>query len=309
MPTVTWMQLGIVSGKFSYSLDEQEHARWFYRSKVVERLRVAAVMWWCRWRYALVQLVAVLLAIVIVLVTVQPGESSQRLSEALRLKEEHRDALALEVLERVLQDETDNATAWLHIAHLHFRLGWLYGEKEERRRRFFLADQAAQKALALSPDDVAIRLMAVVTKGKIAGYLSSGEQVRLARELRAEVDALVVLLGPKHVDLLHVQSWLHFKVGKTSPMERLVAKVLFGGLPEGLDIDTAMTLMRQAMELRPQSPVYPYDLGIFYQRLGQPEQARPWFEKVLTMAATTAEDRVYQDWARQRLERLNRTGG
>lgn len=262
-----------------------------------------------RLRGALAQLVAVLLAVVVFLGSVPPGDSSPLLNEALRLKEEHRDALALDVLEGVLRDEPGNAAAWLHVAHLHFRLGWLYGEREERRRRFFAADEASRKALALAPDDVAIRLMAVVTKGKIAGYLTLGEQVRLARELRQEVDALAVLLGFNHVDLLHVQSWLHFKVGKTSAMERLVAKVLFGGLPEGLDIDTAINLMRRAMELRPQSPVYPYDLGIFYQRLGQPEQARPWFEKVLTMSATTAEDRVYQGWARQRLERLNGSGG
>jgi tetratricopeptide (TPR) repeat protein len=238
------------------------------------------------------------------------AESSSTLFiEALRLKEEHRDAEALGLIEKLLEQEPKNAKILLHAAHLHFRLGWLYGEKEERRRRFFLADQAAQKALTLAPDDVAIRLITVVTKGKIAGYLSSGEQVRIAREVRAEVDSLVALLGPNHVDLLHVQSWLHFKVGKTSSLERLVAKVLFGGLPEDLDIDTAMTLMRRAMELRPQSLVYPYDLGIFYQRLGQPEEARPWFEKVLAMAPATAEDRVYQGWAQQRLERLNGAGG
>lgn len=266
-----------------------------------------------RWRCRLSMVAPVWIMLVLGVLgaagSVLAESSSTLLIEALHLKEEHQDALALDEFARVLQVEPGNATAWFHVAHLHFRLGWLYGDREERRHRFFLADQAAQKALTLSPDDVAIRLMAVVTKGKIAGYFSLGEQVRLARELRMEVDALSALLGPNHVDLLHVQSWLHFKVGKTSSMERLVAKILFGGLPEDLDIDTAMTLMRRAMELRPQSPVYPYDLGIFYQRLGQPEQARPWFEKVLSMAAVTAEDRVYQGWARQRLERLNGAGG
>ena len=228
-------------------------------------------------------------------------DTSPLFAEALRLKEEHRDTEALKLLERLLETTPHDAEVLLHASHLYFRLGWLYSEKEERRRLFFRADEAIRKAAELSPDDYAIRLMAVVAKGKIAGYRSSAEQVRIAWELREEVNALAELLGSNQVDLLHVQSWLHFKVGKTSPVERLLARLLFGGLPEDLSVDKAFALMRRAMDLRPESLVYPYDLGIFYQRLGQDDQARPWFEKVLAMVPSTPEDAVYQGWARERL--------
>lgn len=236
-----------------------------------------------------------------VAVPVRAEDTSILLAEALRLKNDHRDSEALNLLERLLRHDPNQAQAFLHAAHLHFRQGWLYGDKEQRKRRFFQADEAARRAKALAPDDYAIRLMAVVAKGKIAGYLSSAEQVRIAWELREEVNALAELLGSNQVDLLHVQSWLHFKVGKTSPVERLLARLLFGGLPEDLSVDKALALMRRAMDLRPESLVYPYDLGIFYQRLGQDDQARPWFEKVLAMVPSTPEDAVYQGWARERL--------
>lgn len=249
------------------------------------------------------------LAVLAFATTVRAEQNSAELAEALLLKEQYRDAEALAVLERLLNNTPNDATALLQVAHLNFRLGWLHGEGEERRRRFFAADQAAQKALALAPADVSTRLMAVVAKGKIAAYLSSGEQVRIAREIREDLDLLEKLTGPDQVDLLHVRSWLHFKVGKTSPVERLLARVLFGGLPEDLNVDTAFALMRRAMELRPESPVYPYDIGIFYQRLGDAEQARPWFERVLAMTPATPEDKVYQDWARKRLVRLAGRGG
>ena len=235
---------------------------------------------------------------------VAAADSAALLAEALRLKEEYRDAEALVRLEDLLRDDAANGPALLQAAHLHFRLGWLYSEGEERRRRFFLADEMAQRALAAAPDDVPTRLMAVVARGKIAGYLSSSEQVRIAREISVELAALARLLPPDDVDLLHVAAWLHFKVGKVSAVERLLADLFFGGLPEGLQVDTAMATMRRLIELRPESPVYPYDLGVFYQRLGQPGQARQWFEKVAAMAAKTPEEQVYQRWAKRRLAQL-----
>ena len=235
---------------------------------------------------------------------VAAADSAALLAEALRLKEEYRDAEALVRLEDLLRDDAANGPALLQAAHLHFRLGWLYSEGEERRRRFFLADEMAQRALAAAPDDVPTRLMAVVARGKIAGYLSSSEQVRIAREISVELAALARLLPPDDVDLLHVAAWLHFKVGKVSAVERLLADLFFGGLPEGLQVDTAMATMRRLIELRPESPVYPYDLGVFYQRLGQPGQARPWFEKVAAMAGKTPEELVYQRWAKRKLAQL-----
>ncbi len=237
-------------------------------------------------------------------VVVAAAESATLLAEALRLKEEYRDAEALTRLEPLLREDAAHGPALLQAAHLHFRLGWLYSEGDERRRRFFLADEMAQRALAAAPEDVATRLMAVVARGKVAGYLSSSEQVRIAREISAELAALARLLPPDDVDLLHVAAWLHFKVGKVSAVERLLADLFFGGLPEGLQVDTAMATMRRLIELRPESPVYPYDLGVFYQRLGQPGQARPWFEKVAAMAVKTPEEQVYQRWAKRRLAQL-----
>lgn len=236
-------------------------------------------------------------------------DTSPLLAEALRLKEEHRDTEALKVLEQLLETSPHDTKALLHASHLYFRLGWLYSEKEERRRLFFQADEAIRKAAELNPNDYAIRLMAVVAKGKIASYRSSADQVRIAWEVREELNTLAAMTHPDDVDLLHVRSWLHFKVGRTSAVERLLARLLFGGLPEDLDVDTAMVLMRRAMELRPHSPVYPYDLGIFYLRLGQDEQARPLFEKVLALPVATPEDKVYANWARERLDRLNPAGG
>ena len=237
-------------------------------------------------------------------VVVTAADSATLLAEALRLKEQYRDAEALARLETLLAEDAAHGPALLQAAHLHFRLGWLYSEGEERRRRFFLADEMARRALAAAPDNAAARLMAVVARGKIASYLSSAEQVRIAREISAELTSLARLLPPDDVDLLHVAAWLHFKVGKVSAVERLLAGVFFGGLPEGLYVDTAMATMRRLIELRPESPVYPYDLGVFYQRLGQPGQARPWFEKVAAMAGKTPEEEVYQRWAKRKLAQI-----
>lgn len=40
------------------------------------------------------------------------------------------------------------------------------------------------------------------------------------------------------------------------PLERVLASMLFGGLPEDLTVDNAVTLMQKALELRPGYAVY-----------------------------------------------------
>jgi tetratricopeptide (TPR) repeat protein len=230
-------------------------------------------------------------------------ESRELLTNALQLQEKQRESESLAFFEQVLQAEPDNYQALLNAAHLHLRQGWLYSEKEKRKEHYLALQTYAGRALDLKPSEYQARFLVIVGKAKMARYLSPGDQVRIARELQTDLAALSTLMQDDP-NGIYILSWLNFKVGTTSALEKLLASVLFGGLPDNLTIDNAFALMEKAIRLRPDYLVYHYDIGLYRQRLGEVDKAQPWFEKVLDMEAKTAEEAVYKQWAKQRLLEL-----
>ena len=82
------------------------------------------------------------------------------------------------------------------------------------------------------------------------------------------------------------------------------SEVLFGGLPQGLSVENAFTLMDKAIQFRPGYVVYQYDLGFYYLRTGVQDRARQQFERVLAKRAETAEEIVYQRRAAAKIREM-----
>lgn len=225
-------------------------------------------------------------------------------ARAVQLREDKKEGEALQQFERILQKEPENYQALLNAALLHFRRGWLYSDKQQRKDHFFKLAAYAERALLLQPMEYRAKLLNLVAKAKTARYLASGDQVRIARELRQELAPLTAS-GMNDPDPIYILSWLNFKVGMVGPLERMLASMLFGGLPEDLTVENAVTLMQKALELRPGYAVYYYDLGIFRQGLGQLEQARAMYAKVMAIEPKTPEEVVYRQWAELRLRELD----
>jgi tetratricopeptide (TPR) repeat protein len=222
---------------------------------------------------------------------------------AMRLLDDTREVEALKLFEALVREEPDHYEALLNAAFLHLRQGWLYSDKEGQKEHYFKLRDYARRAVNQNPMEYRAKLIHLVAKAKTAGYLSRGDQVRIARELQQELEALVAS-GKNDPDAIYILSWLNFKVGRLGSLEKLLASVLFGGLPDTLTTDKAVELMQKAMALRPDYSIYHYDLGLFRQRLGQTEKARSLFEKVLSMEPKKPEELVYRQWAQQRLNEL-----
>lgn len=233
------------------------------------------------------------------------GEDSGALmARALQLREHNEDVKALSLFEAILLEEPDNYHALLNAAFLHFRMGWLYSDEKREKDHYTRMQDYARRALDQRPWEYQAKLVNLVAKAKTAGYLPPGDQVRIAKELQQELEALMAF-EKNDPDTLYFLSWLNYKVGKLGSLERMLAALLFGGLPEDLTIENAVELMQKAIELRPDYSIYYYDLGLFRQRLGQLEKARSLFEKVLSMSPRKSEERVYRKWAEQKLSELS----
>nr|WP_321468521.1 hypothetical protein [uncultured Desulfobulbus sp.] len=219
----------------------------------------------------------------------------------------HDETAVREVLrgcEGQLRQSPDSHELHLKIAYLYYRLGWLFVGKDERKFCYFRLFDHASRAVELAPQDYRSALLLAVAKAKIVGYLPHADQVRIARELARESESLVRRHGDDP-DSLHLLSWLNFKIGSLSSLQKMLAAAFFGGLPSGLDIDQAFILMERAMQLRPDSVVYQYDLGYYYLRTGVKDKARRQFEQVLARRPQTAEERVYQRRAMTKMSEIN----
>jgi regulator of microtubule dynamics protein 3 len=226
------------------------------------------------------------------------------MARALQLRDGNREAEALPLFEAVLREAPGNYQALLNAAFIHFRLGWLYSDQKEEKDHYMKMQGYARRALNQRPMEYQAKLMCLVAKAKTAGYLSPRQQVRIAKELQQELEALMAS-NKNDPDTLYFLSWLNYKVGKLGSLEKMLASVFFGGLPENLTIENAVELMQKAIELRPDYSIYYFDLGLFEQRLGQREKARSLFEKVLSMAPRKSEELVYRKWAERKLSELS----
>ena len=208
---------------------------------------------------------------------------------------------ALQLCEEMLKEEPDDHDILLKAAYLHYRLGWLYAaDYDERKTHFFRFFEFANKAQKLRPQDYYTSLLLAVAKSKKVGYLPSGDQVRIARELAEDVQVLMSRKSD-NLDVLYLSSWLNFEVGRVPVYKKILAAILFDGLPEEMSIEKGFALLEKVIQAKPDSIMYQYDLGMYHMRIGNKEKAQSQFEKVVSMKPLTTEGTIYQHWGRGRL--------
>ncbi len=218
------------------------------------------------------------------------------------LENERHTRQTLQQYNKLLQKDPANFTALLQKGHLHLRLGWLYTDKAERENHFLELFKTAQAAHSLQPDSYEAKLLYIIARAKSARYLSRNKQVCLAGELKNDLE-LFMKDYPDDTNALYILSWLNFKVGRTSKLEHFLAGLLYCGLPDTLSSEKAVFLMQKAIAMRPDYPVYAYDLALFYERMGKSEEARHLFEQVAQAAPETPEDFFYRKRAAEKLKR------
>lgn len=207
--------------------------------------------------------------------------------------------------EQILVNEPDNHDVLQKAAYLHYRLGWLYLSGEEKKEHYLKFFDYIGRAKKIQPDEYYTSLLLAVAKAKIVGYLSSGDQVRMAREMTQDVQALMEQKGDDP-DILYLLSWINFKIGQIPKVKKVLASAIFGGLPEGMSTAKAISLLENAIQLRPDYIVYQYDLGYYYMKTGNPRMARLQFEEVGSMQPRSSEGAIYKKRADGKIRELDK---
>ncbi len=167
------------------------------------------------------------------------------------------------------------------------------GNKDRAEIAFDHAVDAGRRAVMLAPDRPEGHLELAVALGRLALFQGGKEKIRLSKEVKAEADRALAI-DPKQDRAHHVLGRWNRGVAQLSFLERGIANVVYGGVPEGATMDAAVSHFEKAIALAPDYANHHLELGRTYLDLGLKAKAKAEFEKVLACPVQTPFDSEYK---------------
>lgn len=203
---------------------------------------------------------------------------------------------AIYVYEQVLQREPDNAEVLWKLARAHICLGDV-SEGDHVENHYRQSEQYARRCVELQKDLADGHVWLAAALGSIAMYEGAKTKVKLAREIKKEID-IALALDPDHDAAYSLLGSFHRAIGGVSWLERSLADLLLGGLPKG-GYDEGEKAFKKAIALRPDAIRHQFELGMLYWEWGKKAEAIRWFNQAKQLQAQMASDH-------RRLRRITR---
>ena len=158
----------------------------------------------------------------------------------------------------------------------------------ERERHFRDAEVYARGCIRLDSTIGEGHTWLAAALGNIAAYEGSRAKVRLANEIRGELD-IALALNPDDDVALSVLGSFYRALGNVSWIERQLAAVFLGSLPDG-GYEEAEAALRRAIALAPTVLRHQFELALLYIDWGKTGEARGVLEQCRTLPVLVASD-------------------
>jgi len=181
------------------------------------------------------------------------------------------------------------------------------GRKAEKEAKAAVYEEAlsfARHAAQINPGHAEGWFQVGQALGRLALFRGGKTKVEMSKEVK-EVFEKALALDPKHAGALHGLARWHREVANLSWALKIVAKIVFGGLPPATNEDS-VRLFKEAIVVEPDNVNHHLELGKTYMEVKEREQARREFETVGRLPAVAFEDAEYKEEAEQLLRRLRR---
>jgi tetratricopeptide (TPR) repeat protein len=238
-----------------------------------------------------------------------PAQSAtDRIDELLRKAEQQMDEMeesgSLETYLEVLEIDPEHYDALWNTSLLHTTIGFRYNDANDQKEYFERAIEFAEKSLQHHPDKGHSYYVMAVAKGRMADVAGIRRRIELGHEVEEYIDKALGLM-PEHAPSSHLYGVWQSEVANVSRAERMAARFISGGLPDGSDEKAEMYLSK-AIEMDPESIIIRMDLARHYERSGQDEKAIATLEELLEtdLQPQTKDDPGHLDDARKLLNDL-----
>ncbi len=207
-------------------------------------------------------------------------------------------------VEALGMDDRCYAAHW-KLARALIELGNKTERKEDRRRYYEEARDAAQRAVALREDDTWGHSYLAAAVGKLAMLIGGKRKIELSRAVRDEAQRAIEL-APDNDIALHILARWHREIANLGALKKLAAKVVYGGVPRGASNENAIKYFELAIAVAPEEINHHLELGNTYLKIRRYQLAIGAYETCLALPARGPSDPEYKQQAQRQLAKARR---
>jgi tetratricopeptide (TPR) repeat protein len=203
---------------------------------------------------------------------------------------------AISICDSALSTSEEKAELLWRIARCYISIG--DGAKREEREQFYRkAETFATRAVKEDSLNSDAHTWRGVSIGYIAIYEGVRSKVRMCNEIKNELDK-AIKLNPKNDVAYSILGTFYRTLGKVGWIEKQLADLLLGGLPEG-GFPEAEQALKKAIDIAPNIIRHRFELGQLYIDMEKPEEAKKVFQSAIDLPPVLASDN-------SRIERMKR---
>ena len=160
----------------------------------------------------------------------------------------------------------------------------------------------AQRAVDLDPKCAKAHLALAVGYGRMTDFTDNKTKLLYSKYVKDETEKSIAL-DPTDAYAYHVLGRWNYCVASLNPMLKLMAKYVYGGLPEA-SMEDAAKYLKKSTELAPQRIIHRFELARTYKAMGKTDLATKEWETILALHAASKEEETAQKTAREELKAI-----
>jgi tetratricopeptide (TPR) repeat protein len=188
---------------------------------------------------------------------------------------------ALALFQQAAKEDPQNADILLRISQQYSNLIGQAKSPEEALDDAKQSLDAAKQAVVIAPDDPKAHLAVAIAYGRMTDFDDNRTKIEDSRLVKSEAEKTLDL-DPREDIAYHVLGRWNYGVATLSPVMKLIAKYMYGGMPDASLVEAVMDYQK-AIEIAPQRVIHHAELARTYTAMGNTADARKEWEIVLTL--------------------------
>jgi tetratricopeptide (TPR) repeat protein len=196
---------------------------------------------------------------------------------------------AINMYQSHLKNHPNDAEAYWRMVRATICAGDI-SKPDEQEQYYRNAVQLSKTALQLDSANSNVQCWYAVSLGYIAIFEGSKKKVELCHQIQKALE-ISIALDPRNDIAYSIYGTFYRALGNVNWLERHLANLLLGGLPNG-GYAEAETMLLKAIDIAPNILRHRYELGLLYFEWGKNEKGKAVFKSALKLPQTLASDQI-----------------